>query len=130
MSNNPYEINVDQEQCIVRLIVRGEVSKDIGKEIITKARRKAAETQCNILCDVRQAKVKTILIDWYYLPRELEIYQSTRAVKTAILITSGQQEEEYQFFETVTHNLGIGIKVFHQENDAISWLKKVDEKKN
>ena len=125
MRDKPYEINLDKERRIVRLTVHGEISKNIGKKIITQARTKAAETHFNILCDVRQAKVKAILTDWYYLPRELDIYQKTRAVKTAILITPGQQEEEYKFFETVTHNLGINIKIFPQEKDALDWLKKV-----
>ena len=124
MSDEPYEIKLDKELCIVRLTVHGEVAKNIGEKIITQARTEAAKTHFNILCDVRQAKVKTILTDWYYLPRKLDIYSKTLNVKTAILITPGQQEEEYKFFETVTHNLGLSIKIFLQEKDALDWLKK------
>ncbi|MFH1312418.1 MAG: hypothetical protein ABIJ00_04245 [Candidatus Eisenbacteria bacterium] len=125
MSDKQYAITLDKERCIVRLIVHGEIAKDVGERIITQARTTAAENQYNILCDVRQARVKASFADWFYLPRKLAVFQKTRAVKTAILITSGQQEEEYKFFETVTHNLGIGHKIFLQEDDALDWLKEV-----
>ena len=125
MSDKQYEITLDKERCLVRLIVHGELSKDVGKKIITQTRTKAAENQYNILCDVRQAKVKTVFADWFYLPRKLAIYQKTQAIKTAILITPKQQEREYRFFENVSSNLGIDIKVFCQEKDALDWFKKV-----
>ena len=124
MSDKPYEITLDKERCIVHLIVRGELAKDVGEKIITQARTEAANTQYNILCDVRQAKVKTVLTDWFYLPRTLDIYKKTQAVKTAILINPNKQESEYRFFETVTQNLGISIKIFLHEKDALKWLKK------
>ena len=123
MSNEHYEIIFDKEQRILRMNVHGELEKDIGEKVITEARTKAAENQYNVLYDVRQAKIKVAFVDWFYLPRKLEVYSKTKAVKSAILITPGQQEEEYSFFETVTHNLGINVKIFIQEKDAIEWLK-------
>ena len=125
MRNKQYKIILDKERCIVLLIVNGELSKEVGEDIITQVRKKAAENQYNILCDVRQAKINVGFVDWFYLPRKLDIYQKTRAVKTAILITPGQQEKEYRFFENVTHNLGISIKVFARDKDALDWLNKV-----
>jgi len=124
VSNKQYEIVRDEEQCIIRLNVYGELAKDVGENVITQARTKAAENQYNILCDVRKAKIKAAFIDWFYLPRKLEIYSKTRAVKTAILVTPGHQEEGYSFFETVAHNVGIKIKIFIKEADALVWLKK------
>ena len=124
MSNKQYDIICDEEHCIVRLNVRGELAKSVGEKIINEARTKAAENQYNILCDVRQAKVNVAFTDWFYLPRKQDVYSKTRAVRTAILITPGQQEEEYNFFENVTHNLGINIRIFFQETDALGWLKK------
>jgi hypothetical protein len=123
MGNKQYEIIRDEEQCIIRLNVYGQLEKDVGEKIITEARTQAAENQFNILCDVRQAKVNVAFIDWFYLPRKLDVYSKTKTVKTAILVTPGQQEEEYSFFETVTHNLGINVKIFIQEKDALEWSK-------
>jgi len=125
MSNKQYQIILDKERCIVLLIVHGELSKEAGEDIITQTRMKALENQYNILCDVRQAEINVGFADWFYLPRKLDIYQKTRAIKTAILITPGQQEKEYKFFENVAHNLGISIKVFTREKDAVDWLNKV-----
>ena len=124
MSDNQYEINIQKEQPIVHLVVHGELEKDVGEKIITQARTIAKENQCNILCDVRQGEVRAVFADWFYLPRKLDIYSKTRTVKTAILITPGQQEKEYRFFETVTHNLGINIRIFSQKTNALDWLKK------
>ena len=125
MNDKQYEIILDKEQCIVRLIVRGVIAKDVGEKIIIQARKIAAETKYNILCDVRQTIVKVVLVDWFYLIRKLDIFRKTQDVKTAILITPRQQEEEYKFFETVSHNLGISHKIFFQEKDALDWLKQV-----
>ena len=124
MSNKQYEITRDDEHYIMRINVHGVLAKDIGEKVIAQGRTKAAENQYNILCDVRQAKIKAAFTDWYYLPRKLDIYSKTKAVKTAILVTPGQQEEEYSFFETVTHNLGIRVKIFTRGKDALKWLKK------
>ena len=123
MSNKQYEIILDEEQRIIRINVYGELEKDVGEKIITEARTKAAKNQYNALYDVRQAKINAAFVDWFYLPRKLEVYSKTKAVKTAILITPGVQEKEYSFFETVTHNLGINNKIFMKEKDAIEWLK-------
>ena len=49
MSDKQYEITLDKDRCIVRLIVHGEIAKDVGKNIITQARKKASENQYNIL---------------------------------------------------------------------------------
>ena len=123
MSDKQYEIICDEEEHIVHLNVYGEIEKDVEEKAITEARTKAAENKYNILCDVRQAKINVTFVDWFYLPRKLDVYSKTKTVKSAILITPGQQEEEYSFFETVAHNLGFKIKIFTKEKDAIEWLR-------
>ena len=126
MSDIQIELRMDVEKQIVHVIVHGTISKKAGEKIITQARTKAAENRYSILCDVRKAIVKANLGDWFYLPRTLNVYTSTQAVKTAILITPGVQETDYRLFETVSHNVGLNIRVFFNEKDAIEWLGDVD----
>jgi len=123
MKKTPYEITLDEERRIVRLVVKGELSKTVGEQAITEVRTKAMGNKYNIFCDVRHAKVRASFSDWFYMPRNLEIYKTTKGLKTTILITKGKQEEEYNFFENVAYNLGINIKIFYEEQDAFEWLE-------
>jgi hypothetical protein len=127
MSKEQCSITLDAERRLARIIARGELDREQGEEIITRALSTAAEHQYNILCDVRQAVVKVTLADWFYMPRTLAIFKNeeVRAINTAILIAPGKQEDEYKFYETVIHNLGMNLKIFLKEEDALEWLSSV-----
>ncbi len=119
-----YSITLDADLGLVRLVVSGELSKEVGEEIITKTMTTADEHHYKILCDVRQARVNVSLADWFFMPRTLAVYKNIKArfIKTALLIMPGKQEKEYGFFESVTHNLGMNLKIFYKEPDALEWL--------
>lgn len=124
MSDGQYTITLDHERGIVHVIAQGEFNRDLGDEMITKARKLAAENHYNILCDARQSKANVGFSDWFLLPTRLAVYRSvkTRYIRTAILVTTGKQEKVYRFFENVTRTLGMNIRIFLQENDALEWL--------
>jgi hypothetical protein len=126
MSKGEYTITLDTDNKIVHVLAHGELSKELGEEIITKARATAAEHQYNIFCDVRHAEVKVPFADWFFLPRRLAIFKDAkiRAIKVAVLISPGKREKIYGFYETVTHNLGMKLRVFLQEKEALEWLKQ------
>jgi hypothetical protein len=126
MSKGKYTITPDNKNGIVRVVARGELDKKLGEEVITKARMTAAELQYNILCDVRHAQVKVYFTDWFFLPRTLPIYTDNkiRLIKVALLISSGNQESEYRFYETVTHNAGMNLRIFLKEKEAVEWLRE------
>ena len=133
MSDGNFTITVDEERGFLRVDAQGNIDKQLGEELITNARLKARKNQLNILCDVRRSNAKVSLSDWFFLPRTLSVYKNTqtRSIKTAILITPGNQEEIYEFFENVTYNLGLNIRIFLSEDDAINWLGrgKLDSQK-
>ena len=120
-----YTITLDHERCLVYVVAQGEFDFQSGGELSTDARKTAAEHQCNIVCDVRKSRAKVNLADWFFLPRRLFVYKDwkTRSVKTAILVTAGKQESNYRFFENVTSNLGLWIKIFLSEEKALEWLR-------
>ena len=127
MSNGQYTITLDHEQRIVHVVAQGEFDVKSGGELITNARKNAAENQYNIFCDVRQSKASVTLADWFFLPRRLGVYQNIKMhrIRTAIVVTAGKQENVYRFFETVVSNIGLNIKIFLRDEDALQWLRSV-----
>ncbi len=126
MDKGEYTLTLDNENRIVHVVARGELSKELGEEIITGARTAAAEHQYHILCDARDADVKVSLADWFFLPRTLPIFKDIkiRTIKTAVLISSGNHEKIYNFYEAVTQNIGMNFRVFLEEQEALKWLKE------
>jgi hypothetical protein len=126
MSKGEYNIKLDNENGIVLVVARGELNKKLGEEIITNARTTAREHKYNILYDVTQATVLVSLIDWFFLPRTLPVLQNLeiRIIRAAVLIPAGDQEITYKFYETVTHNVGMDLRIFLKEDEAIKWLKR------
>ena len=127
MGDGRYTITLDHERGLVRVAAVGEFVRNRGDELITHASLKAAEHRYNILCDVRSANAKVSLADWFFLPRRLAVYRDvkTRSISTALVVAAGRQERGYRFFETVTSNLGMNIRVFLDEKDALAWLAGV-----
>lgn len=125
MEKEQYSIDLDSERNLVRVVVCGEIRREDGEQIITRALSTAAKHGYNVFCDVRKATVKVTLVDWFDMPRTLRIFKNekTRLINTAVLIYKGEQEEGYRFYETVSHNLGRHVRIFLKEKDALEWLR-------
>jgi hypothetical protein len=132
MGKGEYNITLDNENKIVRVVAFGELDKKLGEEIITNARTTATEHKYNILYDVAQAIVLVSLIDWFFLPRTLPVLQNQemRTIRAAVLIPAGDQERAYKFYETVTHNVGMDLRIFLKEDEAVKWLIESGNIKN
>ena len=132
MVKGEYDIKLDNQNRIVRVVASGELDKKLGEEIITNARIKAYEQKYNILYDVSQTKVLVSIIDWFFLPRTLPVLQNVdmRSIRAAVLIPAGDQERAYKFYETVTHNVGMDLRIFLKEDEAVKWLKESGNIKN
>ncbi len=124
MGEKQFSITIDEEKQLVRVVARGEVNRELGHGIVSKSLLTAANHQCNILCDVRDATIRVSLADWFYMPRMLSVFKDPKVhtVVTALLIAPGKQESDYKFYETVVHNLGMNFKIFTNEKDALEWL--------
>jgi len=125
MAEFQYNLTVDEENRVIRLVVEGELNKNEGQMIIRETRKKAVDLELDILCDISQAKIKVTLADWYYLVRNRDIYPSRPAGKTALLINPDSREI-YQFFLNVSRNVGFNFKYFFTEEDALDWLSGRD----
>jgi len=131
MSEGHYTITLNHERGLVHVIAQGEFDLESGQRLITDARKNATENRYHILCDVRASRAKVNLADWFFLPRRLGVYKNwkTRNIKTAIVVTLGRQESVYRFFETVASNMGLRIKIFLREEDALEWLQSFSKAK-
>lgn len=121
----PYGIQLHADLGLVRVDAYGEISRSIGEEIITKARKLASENNCGLLYDVREAILRVDFSRYFFMPRELSVLTTapTRQVKVAILI-SEKQTSEYSFYETAAGNVGLSVKVFFVDDEAIEWLRE------
>ena len=121
MNTFRYQISVDEDQNLVHLVLKGEMNKSEGEQVIIDTRAKAAETGLDILCDLRDATIIARPADWFYLFRNREIYPNTPEEKTAILVPS-RERMAYTFVDNVTRNLGMNIRIFYLEEKALAWL--------
>lgn len=124
MSKGEYKVTVDKTNAIVRVVATGVFDKTLGDEMITQTRTTAGKYRYNIFCDATMVKVKASVLEWFLLPRTLPVLQDqkTRTIRAAVLIARGDQEENFKFYETVTYNVGMNLKVFFNEEEAIKWL--------
>ena len=123
MDDHMYKITLDDENRLVRLVVRGELTKREGENVIVETRARAAESQYDILCDITEGSIKATTADWFFLVRNKEIYPSAPSEKTAILI-SPDKGKIYKYVENVNRNVGFKIRIFFNEEDAIKWIRR------
>lgn len=122
-----FELSVDHELKLIRITVIGELFHKEGKEIITTGRTTAAEYGYDVLYDMRQGTTTVNFSEWYFLPRDLKVFQikKTKDVKAAVLVSPQDKAAEgYKFYENVTTNMGISVRIFLDESEAIEWLRK------
>jgi len=124
MNEGKYKITVDHSNAIVRVVASGNFDKKLGDEMITKTRITASTHGYKIFCDATKAKVNASVIEWFLLPRTLPVLQDQeiKTIRAAVLIPSDEQKKNYKFYETVTYNVGMNLRVFFKEEDAIDWL--------
>lgn len=121
---DPYSVRFDERLRLVAVTVTGSISRSLGEEIITRARTLAAAHQCGVLYDVRQADPGFSVTQAFFVPRQLPVLQEarTRGLRAAILTRPPGGDRVYEFYEDVTTNLGLSVKVFIDEDEAIRWL--------
>lgn len=120
-----YQIDVDDKFQIVRVTAFGVLHQKDGFEIISEARKVAAQHRYPVLYDVREATTEVPLAAWFNLPRELDVFKDvkTRFVKVAIVISETEDPKGYKFYETVMQNVGLELRIFKDIALAEQWLK-------
>ncbi len=119
-----FDVSIDHARNLVRVTTIGELFQADGEKIITIARTTAAELGYNALYDVRQSVTNIPIVEWFQLPRSLEVFKETktRRIKAAVLISPNDAIDIYKFYETVMYNLRLKLRVFFNEDEALEWL--------
>ena len=114
-----------QEGLIIARLI-GPANLPTLLEFLDEVIKTAREANCyRILTDMRAAELKLSLVDIYALPGlvlkaavriDLNAYAAKRA-----LVTSANQEE-WQFYETVSRNRSHNVRLFHDIEEAKKWL--------
>lgn len=126
---NSFEVFLDDTHKIVRLTATGVIDYPILEKMIDTARKTSVENGYNILYDVRQAQTKVSIGNWFFIPRNLEIFKDSRSQKSIAVILASTEDkgiEGYKFYTTVLGNLGFKIRLFYEETDALDWLLGLD----
>ena len=121
----PYEITVDTEHQLVRVLVSGVFDAEEAPRMATDARRIAAEHGLQkILYDVRVARAgKLESSDLFWLPRNVPALKDPKAprVRVATLFVEPQRPL-IEFWENAFRNVGLSARGFQDEGAALDWL--------
>lgn len=126
-----FDLVLDDERHLVKITAAGEIYQEDGEKLITVARTTAAQHGYDLLYDIRKATAKIPFVSYFNLPRELQVYKDikTRRVKAAVLISEKDKAlKDYKFYETVTDNVGIKLRFFFDETEALEWLAGASSK--
>ena len=116
----------DHDQKLIISKASGPMDAEIGKEFIAASRRKASEYEYNILYDIRELDLDASISDMYGLVKNLPEFQDnkSRHLKVALLISKETpRSDNFSFYETAAQNEGLIVKLFMNEEEAMSWLK-------
>jgi hypothetical protein len=80
-----------------------------------------------LLVDFRDTQSHLSVLDIYQLASELYRYGNAFRRKIALLVTSGVNFEQAQFFETCSKNIGFSINAFTDYEEAIRWILSTED---
>jgi hypothetical protein len=122
MSN--FNIEVDDEHRIIRVTYEGNLDILNANKLVNEARSIAHNLGYNLLYDMQNSFLKASTTEMYLFPRQHELLVKPEAerVKSAAIIPP-RDEQGWAFYETTSINAGLNFRIFHNEEDALKWLR-------
>ena len=125
-----YVITFIPESDYILVKLTGEIDVPTMKEVIEVADKVIAEKDCNnVLGDFREAGMPVNIMElielYQYWIKSLKTHKlSTFKAKRVILISEDQKNaDKYRFFETFSNNRSSRVRIFHNMEESIRWLK-------
>jgi hypothetical protein len=111
---------------VIETVAQGNLTLSEAKEIISEITQLAVEKDC-FLCfsDYRKATMEMSTTQIYDIPEILSGIVTSfglRPSKFKRAIIADKSLKDYQFFETVTLNMGQHIRLFQDIDEAKKWL--------
>jgi len=122
----PWDVNYLEAEYLVIIQNSGELTNEDFIAETTEAWRVMRQHHTYAcMVDNRNYHHPFSLIDLYELPIFFDKIGVDRRVRVALLFNQGSPlKDDVRFFETVCINQGYNFKVFYEESEAKSWLKK------
>ena len=121
-----HTVTYNPELGVIETDAQGNLSLSEAKEIISAITQIAIEKDCFLcLSDYRKATIEMSTLQIYDIPKILSDIVTSFGLppskfKRAIIAEKGLRD--YQFFETVTLNMGQHVKLFQDMDEARKWL--------
>ena len=121
-----HTVTYNPELGVIETVAQGNLNLSEAKEIISAITQIAIEKDCFLcLSDYRKATIEMSTLQIYDIPKILSDIVTSfglppRKFKRAIIAEKGVND--YQFFETVTLNMGQQAKLFQDMDEARKWL--------
>ncbi|AUM12935.1 STAS domain-containing protein [Ketobacter alkanivorans] len=117
-----YQIQVSKDGTYIIGKITGELTRDTAQQLAKEYAEMIESTGIKrILNDVRGVRDQMSTIGAYdYAYKDVKSIGLPRDIRAAILADEGDRSHHFQ--ETVAHNAGYLVKVFHSFDQAILWL--------
>ncbi|MBA56347.1 MAG: hypothetical protein CMK89_18005 [Pseudomonadales bacterium] len=120
----PYKIELSEDGTFIIGTVTGPLTRDTAQQLAKEYYAIIESTGIKrILNDVRGVRDAMSTISSYdYAYKDVQAIGLPRDIRAAILADEGDRSHHFQ--ETVAHNAGYLVKVFHSYPQAVAWLAK------
>ena len=122
MSNEAYQTAVSWNNDILVLTLSGLSSKQNSEEIAQTVARICLETKpAKLLVNCRDLKGRLGIFDTYQLFKNYPL-KDKFVVPRIASVDVPENREQFSFFETEARNLGLDLRYFVTEAEALEWL--------
>lgn len=121
-----WEIEFVGKDGILHLKAKGVMNIDLIKQMSSQTISSAAEHGTNkYLVDFREMVPEVSTMNINDLPKIFHEFGMTHGSCMAMVFSpSSEKKEDFFFFETVSRNQGLRIRLFMDLNEASQWLKR------
>ncbi len=122
----PYQISILPKHGIIEIshseaVTAGELH-EAAEAAIAGADREA-QTYLKFLSDVSAAELNVPVFEVFNLPKRFKRIRLGGHCKNAVLVGSDSKDKNMAaFYETVTFNQGLRVKLFTSRKKALAWL--------
>jgi hypothetical protein len=122
-----YEISIAKSKKYIVCRVRQAVTAELSRQFSIDVERLGRERNIlRYLFDVRgYPNIEKLHKTYTYTYEEMRDLNFARSARVAILVSPDDQSHD--FIETVNRNAGYNVRVFREEDAAISWLEEPGE---
>jgi hypothetical protein len=119
-----HSVVFDQDMHCIRVVMEGPITVPSVSAAITDAISLSDKHECNrFFYDLRKARLRMSNGELYWFPREFTDF--LRHI-ISVLVDPKDDMKKWKFVEDLDTNIAIKIRIFTEEQEAISWLLSFD----